>query len=329
MIFTSGKLGIRDIAKLAGVSVATVSRVMNSPELTSDETRRKVEAVIKSNNYTPNLLATSLFSKRSNAIALFILDIENPFYVALIKYLNAIALESKYTLLVCNTENDPELEKKYLEYCDSMRITGIIVTEGYSNTVHFKSLSERKIAFLERKSKTHCVVSSDNDKAIRLLVDYFYNLNHRKIAFVGFDENISSMLNRKIAYTKYLEAKGLEIDEKYIFSGKFSTATGANAVDYFCSLSEKPSAVICANDQIARGFILRCNKIGLSIPNDFSVAGIDGYNNEYFHLDLTTIKQDIKRIAQLLFDCVTNDEDIVCDTVVDVSLSIGDTCKSI
>ena len=110
----SGYIGIRDIAKLAGVSTATVSRVINNPEMTSEKVRKKVQKVIEEYNYIPNQPVKKIFSKTSNTIAVFIYDMENPFFISLIKELNQICLEHNYMLLICDTGSSPELEKKYL-----------------------------------------------------------------------------------------------------------------------------------------------------------------------------------------------------------------------
>lgn len=307
-----------------------MSRVINQPDKASAAIREKVNAVIEEHKYVPNITASNLFAGNSKTIAIFVLDIDNPFYVSLIKHLNKIALQNQYTLLVCNTENDPEIEKEYLRYCDGIRIKGIIVTEGYSNTTNFENISNSSLVFLERDmGDKYSTVSSENEKGIRMLVDYLYNLHHRKIAFIGYDKNIKSMHYRREAFDKALKEKGIDIPAEYIYPGIFSTNTGAKAVDYLCSLSDKPTAVICANDQIARGFILRASKLGLNIPTDFSVAGFDGYNPEYFHYDLTTIVQDIADIARHLFDCVSTDKETPTRHFIDVSLLIGDTCKKV
>ena len=108
-------LGIREIAQMANVSTATVSRVINHPEKCSEQTRKKVEKIIQENNYIPNETIKNIFSKSSNTIAIFIYDISNPFFTNLIMELNNICFKEHYTLLICDTENDIEKEKEYLK----------------------------------------------------------------------------------------------------------------------------------------------------------------------------------------------------------------------
>lgn len=321
--------GIRDIAKIAGVSTATVSRVINSPESTSAAVQKKVMDVIKKYNYVPNQMAKNLFSQNSNSIAIFIYDINNPFFATLIKELNNIAFENKFTLLICDTENNIDKEREYLYYCQSIRCNSIILTEGVNHKL-FSSNVNQKIAYLDRYSDSNCSsVRSDNNKGIKTLVDYLYNLNHRKIAFAGSINNFQSALDRKNSYIDALKSHNIEINHEYIFSGKFDYKTGVKALEYYWSLNDRPTAVVCSNDQIAQGLIMAAYKHNINVPNDLSVVGFDGVDSAYFYPKITTIKQNISLIAQTLFDAVTSPTNEAIQKVIDVSIDIGESCKKI
>jgi DNA-binding LacI/PurR family transcriptional regulator len=323
-------IGIREIAQLSGVSIATVSRVINGSSKASEEVRQKVNKVIEEYNYIPNIAAKNIFSKSSKSIAMFVLDLDNPFFVGLVKSLNKIAFDNGYALLVCNTENSPQREIEYLKYCEGIRTKGVIFTEGHNNNVLWDKFHNQTFVFHDRQmSEEYSSVRSDNAKGIRMLVDYLVNLNHRQIAFAGYNPAIKSVDERKQAYVSSLEEKDIDIPSEYIFTGELTTKGGAYAFDYFCSLANRPSAIICANDQIARGFIARANMIGMRIPDDFSLVGFDGCNTEYFYPRITTIRQDIDLIAQKLFECVIAPPNEPEHHIIDVSLVIGDSCKKL
>ena len=323
-------IGIREVAKIAGVSTATVSRVINSPEQTSAQVRDKVLSVIRDCNYVPNQAVKNLFSKSSNSIAIFIYDMNNPFFTSLIKEVNKICFENKYTLLICDTENNIEKEQESFRYCEAIRTKGIILTEGITYDFFLSEKRNQTIAFLDRSSfSAFSSVCSDNEKGVKILVDYLFNLNHRKIAFAGFNELFQSSQERKSAFIKSMAEKDLLINDEYIYSGEFDYKTGVNALDYFCSLSEFPTAIICANDQIARGMIMRANKLNIKIPQDLSIVGFDDADSTYFWPKITTIRQNIPEMAKTLFDLIVNPPELPVQKKIDVSFVRGETCKRI
>ena len=323
--------GIRDIAKSAGVSTATVSRVINQPNSTSIEIREKVQAIIKEYNYVPNQMAKNLFSQTSNSIAIFIYDVSNPFFSKLINELNNIAFENEYTLLICDTENNKEKEEKYLRYCQSIRCSGIILTEGISYDLFKDSNLIQTISCLDRSSDNRfSSVISDNKGGVKKLIDYLYNLNHRKIAFAGAMDAYHTANMRKSSYIDSLKSHDITIREEYIYlSGRFSHQTGVKALDYFLTLNDPPTAIVCANDQIAQGLIMRSYKLGISIPDDISVVGFDGIDTSYFFPEITTIQQNVRILAERLFDSVINKTKQSSHHVIDIEMIIGESCKRI
>lgn len=323
--------GIREIAELAGVSTATVSRVINKPETTSLKVREKVLRIIEEYNYVPNQMAKNLFAKTSNSIAIFVYDMSNPFFISVIKQLNNIAFENKYTLLICDTENNPDKEHEYLNYCQSIRVAGVVLTEGVNHNLMSNPWPGLKTVFLDRTAKhdKFSSVQSNNIKGISLLVDYLYNLNHRKIAFITGPDNMHSSQERFEAYFKKMQDLNLSIQESYIFKGYFSHKAGIEAIDYFCTLNDPPTAIICCNDQIAQGVLMRSNTLGINIPNDMSLVGFDAIKEAYFYPKITSIHQDTKKIAEALFHSIVDNKDPATHHLIDVSISIGTTCKKI
>lgn len=319
-------MGIRDIAKLAGVSVATVSRVINTPELATPATREKVRAIIREHHYIPNLTARNLYAKESNSFALFVYDLENPFFIALVKELHKIAFRDKRTFLICDTENNEEKEREYFRYCEGIRTKGVIFTEGEDNPI-FHMETNQRIAIMDRShSPKHSCVRSDNRAGMFTLVDYLYNLNHRTFGFAGLNDEMFSCSDRRDAFVEALRERGIEIPEENFFRGGMNPYTGVHAVDYFCTLKNRPTAIVCANDQVAQGVVMRANQMGVKIPEDFSVVGFDGCIPDYFTPKITTVRQNIPEIAANLYDCIFGEDSLPAEHVVDVRLEIGDSC---
>lgn len=325
---------IRDVADLAGVSTATVSRVINAPDAVSDRTRKKVLKAIKEANYAPNSMATALFSGMSKTVALFVLDISNPFYISLMRHLNQILLSHGHNLIICETENSLEKEAQYYEYCKSIRACCIIYTAGMTRKNFGLDMNGNIPLILIDHEQFEDVPSfsirPDNDKALRLLVDYLANLNHKKIGFIGGPPDFQSSKARYESFCKYMKQHDLPVIDEYIVSRSFAEAAGAAAVDHFYSLPSPPTAIIAASDQLARGFIMRAHSIGISIPQDCSICGIDGVDS-FFYPKITSIRQDVESIAQIAFDFIQDPAQtpLPSTKTLDVSFVFGQTCRKL
>lgn len=323
---------IRDVAKLAGVSTATVSRVINNPNVTSEKTREKVLKAIRECGYTPS--SATLFTGISKTIALFVLDISNPFYTSLMKHLNRIAFENEYNLIICETEDSFQKERQYYHYCKSNRACGIIYTAG-STRKNFELDTQNPIPLVlidraQFEDFSSYSLKSDNEKALQLLVNYLYRLNHRRIGFIGGPPAVQSVQERYQGFLKYMQLHNLPIIEEYIKFGTFEEITGVRYFDYFYSLSAPPTAIIAASDQIAHGFIMRANALGVNIPGEFSICGIDAVD-EHFYPKITSVKQDTRLLAQTAFNFIKNVQQVPppVSQIIDVSFSVGQTCRKI
>lgn len=321
-------IGIRDIARLAGVSIATVSRVINHPEFTSPETRARVQAVIDEQHYVPNQTAKSLFTRASNSVALFVYDMSNPFFISLIQELNQVAFRYKHTLLICDTSNDAKKEQEYLDYCTAIRVKGIILTEGFDVVATSEGLRVPLVMFDRSGLKTWSSVQSDNVQSVVRAVNYLYNLNHRRIGCIAPDEGLLSISNRLEGYRQAAEHLKIYHPE-YVFSQALSlnVETGVQALNYFLSLPEPPTAIVCANDMIAHGVILRARELNITLPQDLSVIGFDGIDSPLFHDSLTTIRQNIPAIAETLFKLCLHPPDKPQRIIIPTEFIPGSTCS--
>lgn len=299
-------IGIRDIARLANVSTATVSRVINHPEQTSPQIRARVKAVIDQQHYVPNQTVKNLFARHSDSIALFVSDISNPFYISLLQELNQLAFANKHTLLICNTSNDAQKEQDYLDYCAAIRAKGIIITEGYDFVSSVNNLHIPLVMLDRSGMNIWSSVQSDNSDSIFRAVNYLYNLNHRRIAFasprVESSGGFLSLYHRWDGYRNAMDSYGLFRQEyAYTQADALNVTAGINALNYFLSLPEPPTAILCANDMVAHGILLRAQELNIEIPQQLSVIGFDGIPSPFFIKQLTTIRQNIPAIAETLF----------------------------
>ncbi|MBC8569366.1 LacI family DNA-binding transcriptional regulator [Zongyangia hominis] len=322
-------LGIREIAKLAHVSPSTVSRVINSPERTSEEVRNQVNAVIKKYHYIPNQLAKNLFSKSSNAIAVFIHDMTNAYFMLLLKELSRLAFEQKYTLLTCNINNS-QVEQEYLDYCQSIRTKGIIVVDGPFTDLYKHTPPSIKLVSFDRvmDSWNHSSVTANQLQGIDLVLEHLVGLGHRKIAYAADKWKSYGANTRKHAYQQLIGWKyNLPYREDYVGYFECAIPCGLDIVNYYMSLPDPPTAILCTNDTMAIGVLMGAQHLGLKVPEDLSIVGFDGLNENFSFPKLTTVKQDYHQIARHLFDNIVDPVKAaqVHHDVVDVSLSIGQT----
>jgi len=300
-----------------------------SYEVTSPEIRSRVQQIIAEQHYVPNQTVKNLFSGTSNSVAIFIYDMSNPFYISLIQTMNQIAFEEKYTMLICSTANQVKREKEYLDYCLSIRVAGIILTEGFDMIANTTRTKPPLVMFDRSGLGTYPMVDSDNAESVQKAVHYLYNLNHRRIAFAGMAPGLLSIGDRLQGYCTGLEKRGLPVRKEYIFdmAPQVNIEAGVQAMNYFIALPDPPTAVICANDMVAHGLILRAQALHLQIPADLSVIGYDGISSSYFIQQLTTIQQDIPAISRQLFELATRPQARPRICIIPTKFIYGETCQ--
>ncbi|MBA4698016.1 MAG: LacI family DNA-binding transcriptional regulator [Ruminococcus sp.] len=325
-----GYVGIREIARMAGVSTATVSRVINRPEKTSPKVREQVEKIIEEYQYVPNQAARNIFSKTSNSIALFVYDMENPFFVSLIRAINKLCLKKNLTLLICATEDDAEQEKEYLEYCISNRCAGIILTEGCNYKIFEPYRDKIPLIFLDRRSHGHySSVSSNNRESLARVVDYLYNLNHRRIGFIGCKKDLDSVKARQKGYLQGLTAHSLSIQKEYIYENntELSLSAGKEALNYFLSLPKPPTSIICCADIVALGILNQAAVQNIKIPDELSIVGFDNVLDNLHSPPITTVRQNVDAMAAALIEMILSPPDPPIFEIVETTFIPGTTCQ--
>ncbi len=274
----TGVATIRDVARLAGVSTATVSRALATPERVSAATRAQVMRVVADSGYAPNLLARSLRRHEAGAILVIVRDISNPFYPEIFRGVEGAARALGFNVLIGNTDDEPARERDYLQLVRTRRADGMIVVTG--------RLPESWAETPERPIPTviACepiagidlpIVQIDNEAAACDMVRHLIGLGHRRIAHITgpLDQIIAQQ--RLDGWRRALREAGLPAGEDLIMHGDFRLPSGVAAAKALLDRRPRPTAIFAANDESAIGAVQAIHEAGLSVPGELSVAGFD------------------------------------------------------
>ncbi|MDD2485878.1 MAG: LacI family DNA-binding transcriptional regulator [bacterium] len=270
---------IYDIAKMAGVSAATVSRVINNERYVSPATREKVQKVLRQTGFIPNANASSLTKKRTDTIAVVVPDLTNPFFTEIIRGIEEQAAAQKIAVIVFNTDEDMDKEHGALRFLMEKRVDALIIASAARFAKHITSHinAEMPLVLLDRQPKglKADLVRSDDHRGAQMLVDYLVGLGHREIGFIKGKDGISTAKLRLEGYLQALEKHGLEPDEKLIVPGDFKQEGGREGMLKLLALASPPSCVITSNNLEAIGALAAIRQRGLSVPEDISLVCFD------------------------------------------------------
>jgi LacI family transcriptional regulator len=294
---------IYDVARLAGVSTATVSRALNGTGQIAPATRAAIDAAVEQLGYQANTVARSLVTKSTETIALLLPDITNPFYAALVSGIQQRALETGHTMLLCTTEGDPEREEQYLTLLRAKQVDGVLV-DGLVLPPERIARFVREglpIVCLDRDVDSASVplVQVDNRLGARMATEHLLSLGHTRIAHVQGAPELGISEVRVQGYREALAEAGIAFDPQLLAIGSFTEEGGYDAAR---SLLETPSftAVFAANDLSAIGVINAIVESGRRVPGDVSIVGFDDLRLSRFTTPpLTTIHQPALEIAEL------------------------------
>lgn len=297
---------LTDVAKLAGASVGTVSRVINDVAGVRPELRSRIEAAINELDYRPNYLARSFRRQRSSTLGLVIPDVTAPFFAELAKHIEAAALRANYTLLLGNAMYSAEIEKSYVNLLADRRVDGLILAPSSSvNPVPPRERS--RVVVVDRELPGMDLVSSDHRGGAVAAVEYLLNLGHTVIACIAGPQDLPPLRDRYEGYvdivTPALAKQGLEV-ETFVRTGPFDYQFGYEAAQSLLTAAPpRPTAIFCSSDQQAIGVLRACGDLGLDVPRDISVTGYDDIPLANLVMPrLTTVRQPIEAIARHALD---------------------------
>ena len=296
---------IYDVARLAGVSTSTVSRMLNGKGQFAPATRAAVDEAVRQLRYRPNTIARSLRTKSTQTIAFLLPDIPDPFFVSLISGIQQHVVKRDYAILLCVTEGDPELEERYLSLLHAKQVDGALVDGLVLPQARIARFLEDgfPIVCLDRDvdSPSVPVVQVDNRLGARQATEHLLSLGHRRIAHVsGADlDRLRHSQERLAGYREALAGAGIQVDPRLIAAGDYMEEGGYEATRALLGAGVKFSAVFAANDLSAIGAIRAIIESGRSVPEDMSVVGFDNIHiSAFVRPPLTTIHQPAVEIAQ-------------------------------
>ncbi|HEY8541844.1 MAG TPA: LacI family DNA-binding transcriptional regulator [Pseudothermotoga sp.] len=285
---------IKSVAKLAGVSISTVSRVINNPESVSEELRVRVRDAIQQLGYHPNQIARSLRTGSTKLIGFIIPDITNPAFLLMVKGAEDFLKRKGYTFIVCGTDHSTREETKLLRTLLSQNVEGMIVTCSGGQNSDFSQIVESnsiKMVFMDRRYENLKMpyVGVDNAEGVQKITDYLIETGHRSIVYLSGERNTSSAKERLRGFMNSVYKH--DIKDFQVMYGKFTFESGYELTK---KLKKIPDAIVGGNDLVALGAIEALSQMGYSVPDDVSVVGFDDmFYSKYSKPSLTTVRQPI------------------------------------
>ncbi|SDW78438.1 LacI family DNA-binding transcriptional regulator [Paenibacillus sp. CF384] len=327
---------IKDVARLAGVSVTTVSRVLNGEKYVKDDLKRKVNQAIEELGYAPSHIARSLVRNKTNLIGVIVPDITSSFYATILSSIEEAASANDYNLLVCNISEDIDKEYKYLNVFQEMRVEGIIIMHEKINEEIRSLIHKMKIPVIFSSVKPmdqqFVSVIVDDYKAAYDATSYLIELGHEEIGFIGGDmRDITSGQNRYSGYRNALASKGIRIIHEHIRFGDYKVKSGYAQMKELLRVSQRPTAVFAVSDDMAVGAMNCIRDHNLRVPEDISVIGFDGSQlTELTRPTLTSMEQPIhemgKETMRILLHQVETGEVPSGDLVLEHRLVARESC---
>ena len=296
---------IGEVARYAGVSVATVSRVLNNSESVKPATAQRVMAAIRELDYIPNQSARNLRRSESRVILTLAPNFSNPYYSSILTGIGDLAHDCEYSVLICNTGGQAENEERFLKMLDAHRADGAIFLGCRRNNPRLNEYVARHpivqcceyVPELEQPT-----VSIDNYTAAAETVRYLIGQGHRRVALLSADNDFISTQQRRQGYQDALRQAGLPCGEELmaLADADYSFVSGLAAAEKLLAVKPRPTAVFCVSDILALSVISRAHDMGLRVPEDLSVTGFDDVDyTTMFHPHLTTVAQPCYEMGQV------------------------------
>ncbi|MCX7262151.1 MAG: LacI family DNA-binding transcriptional regulator [Burkholderiales bacterium] len=299
----SGPVTLERVAKLAGVSPSTVSRILNGTAVVSDEKRKAIDEAIAELGFIPNPVARGLAGGRTLSIGVVTQAIDSPFYGPALRGIEDELDSAGYSPLFVSAHWNPVTEGRCIDVLRSRRVDGLIVLNGRLSDQALKNTAKHlPIVVTGRNIKGTGIyaLNFDNFAGGVLATEHLISLGHRKIAFIAGDAAHPDANERFRGYTTALKNASITFDSQLVVSGDYQVDGGLNATDQLLSSRRKFTALFAANDQMAYGAALSLHRKGLKIPEDVSLIGFDDlYHSIYVAPPLSTIHQPAYELGRL------------------------------
>jgi len=301
------QVSIKDVARIAGVSIATVSRCINDPERVREQTRVRVQKAILRTGYSPNTLAQSFRRGKTHVIMVVLPSVGDPFFTGVMRGIRSVAAGTGYSLLINETQFNTMTADEIGAMVVSRQADGIVLLASVSpfGTDVLSAESNRRLPIVigceivSLELAGFPSVHIDNTAAAREATDYLLSLGHGRIAFIHGQEESLLTRDREDGYRTSMQEAGIPIEEGWVVEGKLSIDGAITATRSLLGHRNRPTAIFCANDEMAMACIHAIKSAGLRVPEDLSVAGFD--DTRYAAIldpPLTTVHQPTEEIGK-------------------------------
>ena len=297
-------MDMRAIAKIAGVSSATVSRVLSGSDLVRPATAERVRRVVDECKYVPNGSASTLKYGRSNSYGLIIPDITNPFFPEFIRSFEGIVVANRQDMLLATSDFQPSRMQHTIRRMLARKVDGIALLASEIDTEPIETLIRNRVPLvtMDRRQVGRGLsdVSINYSSGMNQAIEHLRQLRHQKIGYIGGLSGLTISDHRTQAFVKAVEGVGLKVDPKFIRVGNYRVSGGEAAMAEILAMKDRPTAIVTANDVTAIGAIRVIHAAGLSSPNDFSMIGFDDIElSGIVSPPLTTIRLPRHKLAEM------------------------------
>lgn len=312
---TARTVGVRDVAARAGVSVGTVSNVLNHPERVGPGTRDRVQDAIRALGFVPSRAAGQLRSRRSGLIGVVVPDVGNPFWASVLRGVESVADRAGLTMVVGSTHQDPGRQQRVLRALESQGVDGLVIAPIVERASDWQAFESRRFGVItlehQGPDSPGSWISLDNVEGARLAMDHLVGLGHRRIALVNGPQSVSWCAERREGAVLAMEQHGLEASGVLVdvVVDDLTVEQGREAVLPLLR-DERVSAVMCVNDMLALGALLAAQQEGVRVPDDVALVG---YDDAVFapalNPSLTTVRQPSFEMGVAAADLLLGDRE--------------------
>ncbi|GEM46906.1 LacI family DNA-binding transcriptional regulator [Deinococcus cellulosilyticus] len=299
---TDTPIKLEDIARLAGVSPMTVSRVLNAKPGVSESTRQKVMAAVQEMGYVPNPNARALAGNTTRVLGMLVPDFTTEYISEIARGAALAASSAGYELVLYTNAHQPNHINRHVTALTRGLIDGLMVVLNDISDEQLEALQNTgiKLAIIDHRHNVPHIPSvlADNYHGARRMMDHLFSLGHRKIAFITGRMDTVASLERLRGYQEALKIQGLEVREEWIMQGDFLQPSGFNATLELLQQKDPPTAIFAANDTMAIGAMDAARRLGFDLPTDLSIAGFDDVPRaSIVHPNLTTVRQPLQEMG--------------------------------
>lgn len=294
---------IGDVAATAGVAVATVTRVLSGRGYASAEARTKVLAAAEQIGYTPNVIARNLRLQKNNTIGLLIADVENGFYSAIAKHVEAVTTAAGHSIVLCNSNDDPAREREYLELLEGIRVAGVILTPTGGNRRRLEQMQRDGIIIVQVDRDVHHLsadlVLVDNERGAYEAVSALLEAGHTRIGILAGKPQVITGRERTEGYLRAHRDRGVPVDPELVRGASFRRDHAVEEARALLELDPPVTAIFAANNVLAEGAMLALKEAELRVPDDISLVAFDDV--EWMRMmdrGITAVRQPVADIAR-------------------------------